>query len=111
MLAELVAKEVVSEKLATINENETLSKAINFFDERSLHARVVLDDENNYKGMLVKIWLYRSRLDPTNAKVKVLCRRVTKAHEDTSLVGVARYMIGSSVQAVPVFRGGGWWAL
>jgi CBS domain-containing protein len=80
-----------------------LSKAIAVFDEKEPDVVVVFDDKGNYKGILSERWVYRSRLDPAKTKVKALTRSVPKASPDMPVVDVAKLMVESYVQAVPVF--------
>ncbi len=99
----MLAKDVMSESYAVLKESDKLTKAIAMFEEKEPDVVVVFDDEGNYKGVLSERWIYRSRLDPTKTKVRALTRFVSKAHENDELVSVAKKMLESNTQAVPVF--------
>ncbi|MCW7080358.1 MAG: CBS domain-containing protein [Candidatus Methanospirare jalkutatii] len=101
---EISAKDVMSERFVALSEEEMLSKAITVFEERSPEAIVVFDSNGIYKGVLSERWIYRARIDPRRTKVKSLTRFVSAASEDTNIVEVARKMLESGVQAVPVFK-------
>jgi len=101
---EISAKDVMSERFVALSEEEMLSKAITVFEERSPEAIVVFDSNGTYKGVLSERWIYRARIDPRRTKVKSLTRFVSAVSEDTNIVEVARKMLESGVQAVPVFK-------
>ncbi|UYZ39497.1 MAG: CBS domain-containing protein [Candidatus Methanospirare jalkutatii] len=101
---EISAKDVLSERFVALSEEEMLSKAITVFEERSPEAIVVFDSNGTYKGVLSERWIYRARIDPRRTKVKSLTRGVPAVSEDTNIVEVARKMLESGVQAVPVFK-------
>jgi len=101
---EISAKDVMSERFVALSEEEMLSKAITVFEERSPEAIVVFDSNGTYKGVLSERWIYRARIDPRRTKVKSLTRFVSPVSEDTNIVEVARKMLESGVQAVPVFK-------
>ncbi|MCU4140783.1 MAG: CBS-domain-containing membrane protein [Methanophagales archaeon] len=101
---EISAKDVMSERFVALSEEEMLSKAITVFEERSPEAIVVFDSNGTYKGVLSERWIYRARIDPRRTKVKSLTRGVPAVSEDTNIVEVARKMLESGVQAVPVFK-------
>ena len=104
MTEHFLARDVMTRSYATMNENETLSKAIAVFDEKEPDVVVVFDNNGNYKGVLSERWIYRARVDPSKTKIKALARFVPKAGEDEPLVNVAKKMLESNVQAVPVFN-------
>ena len=101
---EISPKDVMSERFVALSEEEMLSKAITVFEERSPEAIVVFDSNGTYKGVLSERWIYRARIDPRRTKVKSLTRFVSAVSEDTNIVEVARKMLESGVQAVPVFK-------
>ena len=99
------AKHIMSERFVSLMDDEPISKAIAVFDEQKPAAIVVFSRNRRYTGVLSERWIYRARTDPKRTKVGALTRYVPAAHEDTSLVDIARWMFENHVQIVPVFSG------
>ncbi|HKM76040.1 MAG TPA: CBS domain-containing protein [Candidatus Bathyarchaeia archaeon] len=97
-------KDVYSKSFAGIHEDDTLSHCLSLLEKDNRRVLVVLDNENEYKAVLVRRWIIRSMLDPSTTKVKTLMRSAPKVTLDDSLSKVARLMIESGVMQLPVFR-------
>ena len=99
----LNVKDVFSKGYIQIHENDTLSQCFSLFKSKKTPVLAVFDEKENYRGVITRRWIIRSRLDPSNAKVKSLIRAAPKVAEETSLSEAARLMIESSIRQLPVF--------
>ncbi|NIP66644.1 CBS domain-containing protein [Candidatus Bathyarchaeota archaeon] len=88
-----------------VREDDTLSKCLSLFEEEMPPVLVVLDQKGRYQGVIARRWIVRSRLDPSEAKVKKLMRPTPRVQLHDSLSEVARLMIESQVRQLPVCRG------
>ncbi len=66
---------------------------------------VVLDSKGEYKGVIARRWIVRSRLDPSTTKVETLMRSAPTITLDDSLSKVARLMIETEIRQLPVYSG------
>jgi len=104
MSAEIAkAEDIITKKFALLNKEDTLSKAISIFNHERPELIIITDENNNYQGIVSERWIYRSMLDPTQTKLKILVVNAPKITPDTPLNEVARKMVESSLQMLPVF--------
>lgn len=95
---------LITNKFEVMNENELLSKAIGVFENENLDAIVVVDEENNYKGVLCERWIYRAGIDPSKTKIRVLCKPVPEIFENSALLEAAEKMLESDSPVLPVLN-------
>ena len=95
---------IITERFTIMGEEKYLSEAMSIFDKNKPDIVVVVDKEDNYKGILSERWIYRAMINPTQTKIKSLTIRVPKIYEDASLVDVAKIMLERNIQVVPIFN-------
>jgi len=96
--------EIITDKFVIIDEEEYLSKAIGIFNSEKPEIIIVVDKENNYKGILSERWIYRTMVDPSKTKIKTLCKYVPEILENTSLIEIAKRMLESNTKVVPILN-------
>ena len=87
----------------SVREDETISRCLAFFYKERLPALAVFDNKGNFKGVLSRRWIIRSRLDPSKTTAKTLMRRAPVITKQDSLIKVARLMIESEIRKLPVY--------
>ena len=102
MVLTLTASDVMTQNFKTINENETLHKALTLFSDDT-DVLFVFDNDNNYKGLLTEKTIIRSGLDRQNTKVKKLITHAPKIKKDMPITKCAILMIENEVLQLPVF--------
>jgi predicted transcriptional regulator len=103
-MSSLAAKDVFSKGHVNVYETATLSKCLAAFKEKKPPVLIVFDSDNNYKGVISRRWIPRSKMDPSTTKVKKLTRPApTVASHDSSRI--ARLMIESGIRQLPVYSG------
>jgi len=97
-------REVFSKGVATVYENEPLSRCLELFKKEMPPVLAVLDDKGKYVGVIARRWIIRSRLDPVATKVKSLTRTAPKVSPEFSISKAAKLMIESGIRQLPVFE-------
>lgn len=97
-------REVFSKGVATVYENEPLSRCLELFKKEMPPVLAVLDDKGKYVGVIARRWIIRSRLDPATTKVKSLTRTAPKVSPEFSISKAAKLMIESGIRQLPVFE-------
>jgi CBS domain-containing protein len=98
-------KDVYSESFATIHENDTLSECLSLFKEKTPPVLIVFNTDDEYKGVIARRWIFRSRMDPSSTKVEKLMRVAPTVAPHDSIGKVARLMIESGIRQLPVYSG------
>jgi CBS domain-containing protein len=98
-------KDVFSKGVISVRANDTLSKCMSLFKEKSPPSLIVLNGKGGYKGVIARRWIVRSRLDPSKTKVKKLMRPAPTVKLHDSVNRAARLMLGSEVRQLPVYSG------
>ncbi len=98
------AKDIYIKCVRTVNENDTLSRCLEFFKNEMPPVLAVLDAKGKYAGVIARRWILRSRLDPASTKVKSLMRASPKITPDDGISKIAKLMIESGVRQLPVFE-------
>jgi CBS domain-containing protein len=101
----LRVKDVFSKGFSQVHENDTLSQCFLLFKKKKPPVLAVFNEKGEYSAVITRRWIARSRLDPSNTKVKSLMRSAPKVEEDTSISEAARLMIESNIRRLPVFSG------
>jgi CBS domain-containing protein len=101
----LKVKDVFSRGFSRVHENDTLSQCFSLFKKKKPPVLAVFDEKNQYRAVITRRWITRSRRDPSNTKVKSLMRAAPKVEEENSISEAARLMIESSIRQLPVFSG------
>jgi predicted transcriptional regulator len=99
------ARDVYTKGVSAVNENDTLSRCLEFFRTEMPPVLAVLDSKGKYVGVIARRWVLRSRLDPASTKVKSLMRHAPKISLDSEISRIAKLMIESGVRQLPVFEG------
>ncbi|MCL5877785.1 MAG: CBS domain-containing protein [Candidatus Bathyarchaeota archaeon] len=104
MAVSATVKEIYSQQFSTVLENDSASRCLEGFKKGLPPVLAVLDDHDNYVGMVSRRSVLRTRLDLTRTKVKSLMTVAPEVSLGDSLSRVARLMIGSGVRQLPVFE-------
>ncbi len=95
--------EITTEKFTILDKENTLSEAIGVFNQEKPELIIVVDKNKNYQGVVSERWIYRSMMDPTQAKIKTLVKNAPKIPYGMPLNEVAKMMVENSLQVLPVF--------
>jgi len=104
MLTQSFAKDIYTKWVDTVNENDTLSRCLEFFKTEKPQVLAVVDAKGNYVGVITRRWILRSKLDPMLTKVKSLMKSAPRVSSDYTMAKVARLMIESGVRQLPIFE-------
>jgi len=104
-MSSLAAKDVFSEDFVNVYENNTLSECFSLFKEKVPPVLIVFDSNDEYKGVIARRWIIRSRMDPSTTKVEKLTRVAPTVTLHDSLGRVARLMVESGIRQLPVYSG------
>ncbi|MFA5363996.1 MAG: CBS domain-containing protein [Candidatus Bathyarchaeia archaeon] len=96
-------QEVFSTKYASVNQDDTLSACLSLFKHESTPVLVVLNSKGKYAGVIAHRWIIRSRHPPATTKVDSLMRPAPMVSPQDSLSKVAKLMITSGINQLPVF--------
>lgn len=88
-----------------VRREDTLSDCLSIFKEKKPPVLIVMDEEEQYEGVIAHKGIVRSTLDPSATKVKTLMRPAPKVKVHDSLSKTARLMIGSEIMQLPVYSG------
>ena len=100
-----IVEDVFSKGFLEVHENDTLSSCLSLYKEETPPVLAVLDDKDNYKGVISRKWIIRSSLDASKTKVKTLMRSAPAVTLQESLSKVAKLMIESEIRQLPVYNG------
>ena len=100
-----IVKDVVSTKFKSISKDDTLSACLSILKEESTPVLVVLNSKGKYAGVIAYRWIVRSRYHPATTKVETLMRSAPTVSLEDSLSKVAKLMITSGINQLPVFSG------
>ncbi|MDR2699438.1 MAG: CBS domain-containing protein [Nitrososphaerota archaeon] len=104
MLIQSFAKDIYSKGVSAVNENDTLSRCLDFFKTETPQVLAVVDSKGNYVGVITRRWILRSKLDPVVTKVKSLMKSAPKVSPDYTISKIAKLMIESGIRQLPVFE-------
>jgi len=104
MLTQSGAKNIYTKGVNTVNENDTLSKCLEFFKNEKPQVLAVVDVTGNYVGVITRRWILRSKFDPWVTKVKNLTKRAPEISPTYTISKIARLMIESGIRQLPVFE-------
>jgi len=97
-----IVKDVFSAKFKSVSQNDTLSVGLSIMKEEATPVLIVLDKKGKYSGVISHRWIVRSRYDPSATKVESLVRSAPTLSLNDSLSNVARLMITSGINQLPV---------
>jgi CBS domain-containing protein len=104
MLSQNFARDIYTKGVSVVNENDTLTRCIEFFKTETPQVLAVVDAKGNYVGVVTRRWILRSKLDPVATKVKSLVKSAPKISPDYSISKIAKLMIESGIRQLPVFE-------
>ena len=93
---------VMDPEFTRIDANDTLASAIG---ELTREGSVLVYDKERYLGALTTRKITRSRLNPSETKVKGLISHAPKLHPDDDMHRAAQLMIDSDLTMLPVEQG------
>lgn len=88
-----------------IEQDEMLSKAISLSKKKNINALIVIDNKDNYKGIISRDRILITKLDPSKTKIKKVMLPAPKVDIHDSLSEAARLMIENEVRILPVYGG------
>ena len=98
--------DLIDKKYKTVEQHETLHKALNKF-EGSKDVLIVKDKENNYKGILILKDALKAGVDSKHMQVKKIARKAPRADiTETDYVELLRLMNENNLFNIPVFKNG-----
>ena len=98
------AKEIMNKNLVTLPENETILKASNTMKQEDVKEIPLVDNKNRLKGMITYYDILDFvRADPEE-KISTLKFMPPTVEEDESIESVARLMLRTAVEAIPVVK-------
>ena len=100
-----IVQDVFSTKFASVSQDDTLSACLSLFKEETVPVLVVLNSKGKYAGVIAHRWIVRSRYDPATTKVESLMRSAPTVSLQDSLSKVAKLMITSGINQLPLFSG------
>lgn len=100
-----IVKDVFSKGFASVREDDMISSCLSLFKSEMPPVLVVFDNEGNYKGVITRRWITRSRLDPATTKVETLMRSAPTVTLQDPMSKVAKLMIESDIRQLPVYSG------
>ena len=100
-----IVQDVFSTKFASVSQDDTLSVCLSLFKEETAPVLVVLNSKGKYAGVIAHRWIVRSRYDPATTKVESLMRSAPTVSLQDSLSKVAKLMITSGINQLPLFSG------
>jgi CBS domain-containing protein len=104
-MSSVAVKDVYSEGFVNVYENNTLSECLSLFKEKMPPVLIVFDKNDEYKGVIARRWIIRSRMAPSTTKVEKLIRVAPTVTLHYSLGRVAQLMIESGIRQLPVYSG------
>jgi predicted transcriptional regulator len=104
MSSQIFARDIYTKGVSAVNENDTLSRCLEFFKTEMPPVLAVLDAKGKYAGVITRRWILRSRLDPASTKVRSLMRAAAKVSPEYGISKIAKLMIESGVRQLPVFE-------
>ena len=100
-----IVKDVFSTEYKSINKDDPLSACLSILNKESTPVLVVLNDKGKYAGVIAHRWIIRSRYNPATTKVETLMRPAPTVSLEDKLSKVAKLMITSGINQLPVFTG------
>ena len=100
-----IVKDVFSTEYKSINKDEPLSACLSILKKESTPVLVVLNSKGKYAGVIAHRWIIRSRYSPATTKVETLMRPAPTLTLEDKLSKVAKLMITSGINHLPVFTG------
>jgi len=97
-----IVKDMFSAKFKSVYKSDTLSIGLSIMKGESTPVLIVLDKKGKYAGVIAHRWIVRSRYDPAATKVESLVRSAPTVSLNDSLGKVARLMITSGINQLPV---------
>lgn len=100
-----IVKDVFSTEYKSVNKDEPLSACLSILKKESTPVLVVLNSKEKYAGVIAHRWIIRSRYSPATTKVETLMRPAPTLTLEDKLSKVAKLMITSGINQLPVFTG------
>lgn len=100
-----IVKDVFSTQYKSIKKDEPLSACLSILNNESTPVLVVLNSKGKYAGVIAHRWIIRSRYNPATTKVETLMRPAPTVSLEDKLSKVAKLMITSGINQLPVFTG------
>ncbi|MEJ2271094.1 MAG: CBS domain-containing protein [Candidatus Bathyarchaeota archaeon] len=100
-----IVKDVFLTEYKSINKDEPLSACLSILNKESTPVLIVLNGKGKYTGVIAHRWIIRSRYNPATTKVETLTRPAPTVSLEDKLSKVAKLMITSGINQLPVFTG------
>ncbi len=103
MFDKVIVDDFIKKKFKWVHENDSLKEVLSLFDDET-DVLLVIDDNNEYSGILTERMVVRSGLLLPNKTVKELVAFAPKVERNTSIQECARLMLEYDVLNLPVFE-------
>ncbi len=104
MMKQTDVSDVYTKGFNTVKETDPLSRCFELFKKELPPVLAVTDENDKYIAVISRRWITRSRLDPSQTKVKALMKPAPKTELSTPLGKAAKMMIQSGIRQLPVFE-------
>ena len=99
-----LAKDVMTSKIVTISSDETIARAVSSMDKHDVKEVPVVDEKNELIGEITYYDILDSPRTDADAKVHTLLIKPPTAVPESDLSDIARLIIDSGVEAVPIIK-------
>lgn len=96
--------EIMVTDVASLTSEDTVSKALAFMVDRSIHQVPVVDNDGSYEGMIFAKQFLASSAQPTS-KLKGFVTNTTSLSPDDEVEEAAKMIIRTGSRALPVVQG------
>ena len=103
-MSSTIGKITFTHGFSSVKENDSVSKCFELLKREKPPVIAVLDDKEQYSGVISRRSVIRARIDPSATKVKSLMRSAPRVNTEVSLSKAAKLMIESGVRQLPVFE-------
>lgn len=102
MFDKIIVEEFMSQKFKWVHLNDSLEEVLKLF-KTEIDVILVINDNNDYEGILTKRMILRSGLSYKDTKVGELAAFAPKIDSSTTVQEAARLMLEYDVMNLPVF--------
>ncbi|KRQ86213.1 Arabinose 5-phosphate isomerase KpsF [Caloramator mitchellensis] len=104
-----MVKNILSNDFIKLRVDESVNDALTKMEEKKKSVAVVVDGDDNLKGIIVKADIYRFLKETGHFAVYpveiAMTKKVITAKEEDSIVDVAKLLRQNNVSAIPIVKG------
>lgn len=98
------ANDIIEKKFVSLYEDSTVSELIGKLKKTKASSAVVIDKKDNYKGIVDKKLLLKSKIDPSEMKISKITEKVPKLEGKEDIYNVARLMFTADTKILPIIE-------